>query len=225
MWQCACMLKSLQLCPTLCNPMDCSPPGSSVHGILWARILEWVAMPLLQGIFPTQGLNPRLLWPLHCTWILYCWATGKVPTYGCVCDIYALYICIFFYPSLVCFCILTIVNNAALKKPGSINAANLKHESKTWVSQLTGLCFMAKSCPVVHFFSLLKNTYHWQFNAVLIVRAKYCQQPKDPTTGNKMLKWNILQDLLFKKKLVKKPTYFIVSGRMPKTLVTMVASK
>ena len=37
--------KSLQLCPTLCDPKDCSPPGSSVRGILQARILEWVAMP------------------------------------------------------------------------------------------------------------------------------------------------------------------------------------
>ena len=34
-----------QSCPTLCDPMDCSPPGSSVHGILQARILEWVAIP------------------------------------------------------------------------------------------------------------------------------------------------------------------------------------
>ena len=34
-----------QSCPTLCNPMDCSLPGSSVHGIFQARILEWVAMP------------------------------------------------------------------------------------------------------------------------------------------------------------------------------------
>jgi len=34
-----------QLCPTLYNPMDYSLPGSPVHGILWARILEWVAMP------------------------------------------------------------------------------------------------------------------------------------------------------------------------------------
>ena len=33
-----------QSCPTVCNPMDCSPPGSSVHGILQARILEWVAI-------------------------------------------------------------------------------------------------------------------------------------------------------------------------------------
>ena len=37
--------KSPQSCPTLCDPMYCSPPGSSVPGILQARILEWVAMP------------------------------------------------------------------------------------------------------------------------------------------------------------------------------------
>ena len=41
--------KSLQLCPTLCDPMDCSPPDSSVHGILQARILEWVAMASSKG--------------------------------------------------------------------------------------------------------------------------------------------------------------------------------
>ena len=41
--------KSLQSCPTLCNPIDCSLPGSSVHGILQARILEWVAMPSSRG--------------------------------------------------------------------------------------------------------------------------------------------------------------------------------
>ena len=37
------------LCPTLCNPRDRSQPGSSVHGILQARILEWVAMPFSRG--------------------------------------------------------------------------------------------------------------------------------------------------------------------------------
>ena len=41
--------RSLQPCPTLCDSMDCSPPGSSVHGILQARILEWVAMPSSRG--------------------------------------------------------------------------------------------------------------------------------------------------------------------------------
>ena len=41
--------KSLQSCLTLCDPVDCSPPGSSVQGILQARILEWVAMPSSRG--------------------------------------------------------------------------------------------------------------------------------------------------------------------------------
>ena len=46
----ACMhAKLLQSCPTLCNPMDCSLPGSSVHGILQARKLEWVAMSSSRG--------------------------------------------------------------------------------------------------------------------------------------------------------------------------------
>ena len=40
----AAVAKSLQSCPTLCDPLDSSPPGSSVPGILQARILEWVAI-------------------------------------------------------------------------------------------------------------------------------------------------------------------------------------
>ena len=38
-----------RMCPTLCDPMDCSPPSSSVHGILQARILEWVVIPFSRG--------------------------------------------------------------------------------------------------------------------------------------------------------------------------------
>ena len=41
--------KVAKLCPTLCNPMDCSPPSSSVPGILQARILEYTAMPSSRG--------------------------------------------------------------------------------------------------------------------------------------------------------------------------------
>ena len=41
--------KLLQSCPTLCSPMDCSPPGSSVPGILQARILKWVTIPSSRG--------------------------------------------------------------------------------------------------------------------------------------------------------------------------------
>ena len=48
---CKCESESVspQSCPTFCNPLDCTPPGSSVHGILQARISEWVAMPSSRG--------------------------------------------------------------------------------------------------------------------------------------------------------------------------------
>ena len=64
-------LKALvaQSCPILCDPLDSSPPGSSVHGLLQARILEWVSISFSRGIFPTQGLNLNLL---HCKQMLYC---------------------------------------------------------------------------------------------------------------------------------------------------------
>ena len=55
----------------LCNPMDCSPPGSSVHGISRERLLD--CRFLLQGIFLTQGLNPCLLYTLH-------WQADSLPT-------------------------------------------------------------------------------------------------------------------------------------------------
>ena len=54
--------KSLQLCPTLCNPKDCSPPGSYVQEILQARILEWVAVPFSMSEpwgKPEWGANVR----------------------------------------------------------------------------------------------------------------------------------------------------------------------
>ena len=54
--------KSFQKCPTLCDPMDCSPPGSSVHGILQARILTWVVMPSSRGS-SHPGTEPTSLKP------------------------------------------------------------------------------------------------------------------------------------------------------------------
>ena len=46
--------KLFQACPTLCYPMDCSPPGPYVHGILQTSILEWIGMPFSNT---TQGSN------------------------------------------------------------------------------------------------------------------------------------------------------------------------
>jgi len=59
-------------CPTLCNSTDCSPPGSSVHEISQARILEWVVIPS-PGTFLTQILNPCLP---HCRFFTH-WATRE----------------------------------------------------------------------------------------------------------------------------------------------------
>ena len=54
-------LKVIHLCPPLWDPTDCSLPGSSVHGIFQARILQWIAVPYSRGIFLTPGSNPCLL--------------------------------------------------------------------------------------------------------------------------------------------------------------------
>ena len=53
-----CCAKSLQSRLTLCNPMDCSPPGSSVRGVSQARILEWVAISSCRG--SPAGVEPAL---------------------------------------------------------------------------------------------------------------------------------------------------------------------
>ena len=58
---CACV--HAQFCPTLCNPMDFSPPGASVHGLAQATILEWIAISCSRGFLPTQGLNLSLASP------------------------------------------------------------------------------------------------------------------------------------------------------------------
>ena len=71
---CFCCCSVAKSCLFLCNPMDCSPPGSSVHGIFQARILEWVV------IFSSKGSS----WPMDRTcvscggrWIIYHWATRQ----------------------------------------------------------------------------------------------------------------------------------------------------
>ena len=64
--------KLLQSCLTLGDPMDCSPSGSSVHGMLQALNAGVGCHALLQGIFPTQGSNARFL-------CLLCWQRGSLP--------------------------------------------------------------------------------------------------------------------------------------------------
>ena len=65
-----------QSCLTLCDPMDCSPPDSFVHGDSPGKNTGVGCHVLLQGIFPTQGLNPGLL---HYRGILYCLSHQGIP--------------------------------------------------------------------------------------------------------------------------------------------------
>ena len=73
---CLCV-KLLQSCTTLCDPVDCSMPGSSVHRTLQARILEWVAKPSSRGSSPTR--DGTCVFYISCTgrWVLYHWATWE----------------------------------------------------------------------------------------------------------------------------------------------------
>ena len=63
-----------QSCPTLGNSMDCSPPGFSVHGILQARVLEWVAISFSRGSSPPRVKSLRL------SHLLY-WQVGSLSLY------------------------------------------------------------------------------------------------------------------------------------------------
>ena len=66
---------------TLCDPMDCSLPGSSVHAISQARILEWVAISFPRESSRTQGSN---LSPPHCRQTLYCLNRQESPKVLCL---------------------------------------------------------------------------------------------------------------------------------------------
>ena len=68
---CVCCARWLRSCPTLCNPMDCGPSDSSVHGILQAGVLEWVALPSSK-----ESSKPRDRTCFSCVicigrWVLY----------------------------------------------------------------------------------------------------------------------------------------------------------
>ena len=76
---CAVLWLVAQSCLTLCDPMGCSPPGSSVHGDSTGQNTGVGCHALLQGIFSTQGWNPGLP---HCRQILYHWTTREAQETG-----------------------------------------------------------------------------------------------------------------------------------------------
>ena len=69
-------LSVAQLCLPLCDSMDCSPPGSSVHGNLQARLLEWITISYSRGSSqPRDGTHISYIG----RWVLYCLASRKEP--------------------------------------------------------------------------------------------------------------------------------------------------
>ena len=78
---CVCA-KSLQSCPTLCDPMDCSPPGSSVHGILQARILGWPMFITALFIIARTWKQPRC--PSADEWIRKLWYIYTMEYYSAI---------------------------------------------------------------------------------------------------------------------------------------------
>ena len=78
-------VKSLQLCPTLCDPMDYSPPGSSVFGISQERILEWDAIPFSRGSFRARDQPVSPASPVLAGGFLTSSATWEVGVCVCMC--------------------------------------------------------------------------------------------------------------------------------------------
>ena len=68
-----------QMCPPLCDLVDCSPPGSSVHGITQASVLEWVAISFSRESSVPRDQSQVSYVSFTGRWILYHWATGEAP--------------------------------------------------------------------------------------------------------------------------------------------------
>ena len=94
--------KSLQSCPTLCNPIDGSPPGSAIPGILQARTLEWVAISFSSAWkWKVKVKSLSRVWLLATPWIaayLHPWDfPGKSTEVGCHCLLRYIYIYVYVY--------------------------------------------------------------------------------------------------------------------------------
>ena len=111
-----------KLCLTLCHPMDCSPPGSSFHGISQARILEWVSISFSRG--SSQPRDQTCVSSID-RWVLYHWANRKAPreapraTWVCA---KSLQLC------------LALCNLVYVSPPGSSVHGNLQARILEWVA-------------------------------------------------------------------------------------------
>ena len=119
-----------QSCPTLCDPMNCSPPGFSVHGMVQARILEWVAIPLSRG-----SSQPRDQTLVSCIAgrLFTVWATGKSFFMAEYYSTVGIDNVSFIHSSVGAhfngFCLLSVVSNGAVRTAAQISIIEPQHSS------------------------------------------------------------------------------------------------
>ena len=127
-----CYAKSLQLCPTLCNAMEYSPPVSFAHGIHQTRILEWVECPPPgelpdSGIKPLSLVSPALAGGFFIT--MATWEAQKRVTSVCVCTHTHMHVCV-----LVAQSCPTLFNPMAYRPSGSSVHGILEARILEWVA-------------------------------------------------------------------------------------------
>ena len=146
--------KSLQSCLTLCYPMDCSLLGSSVHGILQARILEWIAMPSSRG-----SSQPRDRPSLNLVSYVSLALAGRFFTTSATWEAYTLKSIHSMTLSTKRFTLLRSQNYFVYNLPeySEILSMSESHSQMEWMSQPTELVLQVPRFPVTHKFPFSKH--------------------------------------------------------------------
>ena len=154
---CACVCaKLLQLCPTLCNPMNCSPPGFSVYGISQARILQRGAMPSSRGSSEPRDRTLQRMSPALTSRFFIHWAPGN-PLDSCISSNMINFKK--FYSRIFVFCPLACNMGFAdvvleVKKPTADARDVKRHGFNPWVRKIPLLVYLGLHLSCSYLFSI-----------------------------------------------------------------------
>ena len=165
-----CVCSDPKLCPILCDPIDCSPPGSSVHGIFQARILEWVAISYSRGSSQPRDWTHGSCSSRRIFFFLTTWATGETALneWSCLTGVKLVHLCR--YPRLLTSLFQT--GGPKVAAPNSLNTKDpiLSLPLSTWnktnepmiILERTKKCYcmLAKRQPFVYHYHFLWNFGH-----------------------------------------------------------------
>ena len=166
-----------QSCPTLCNSMDCSPPGSSIHGDSSGKNTGVGCHALLQGIFPTQGSNTGLP---HCRQILLpSEPPGSIIFHGSIS--YTRTKIKFWYNvtiSLKCQYFFETVWNKVIQNVARVTNVKFKFILQSglswWRSRMISARPLRKTCHT-SFFNLFLTGGYWPYNVALVSAIQQCE--------------------------------------------------